>query len=141
MATKKSTSRVAAPRNPAASNEGYAPTATSTAPDDPAPRANLGALENIVEEERSRLMKAHAILNCVVIAMEDEGICTGDGPYYPAVIESARDMVNESINRLDGVGLALMSTRLEGGEVTEYPGGAEPRGKYEVREESVRYVC
>jgi hypothetical protein len=145
MATKKSTTGVAPPRNRAASRAGSAPTPPATAPEDPVSTPVIGALENalenIVEEERSRLMKAHAILNCVVIAMEDEGICAGDGPYYPAVIESARDLVNESINRLDAVGLALMSTRLTDTEVAEGPEEAVPRGKYEVREEPAKYVC
>ena len=123
MATKKSRASVAQP-----------------AVDSP-PAPDTSALENIVEEERSRLMKALAILNCVVIAMEDEGICAGGGPYYPAVIESARDLVNESINRLDGVGLALLSRKLEDSEVAEVSEGTQLRGKYEVREESVKYVC
>jgi hypothetical protein len=101
---------------------------------------DLGALEDTVEQERARLMKAHAILNCVVIAMEDEGLCTGDGPYYPAVIESARDLVNESINRLDAVGLALMSAKLLDSDSIEVPEALEPGGKYEVREPS-GYLC
>jgi len=114
----------------AASREALAP----LAPPD------LGALEDTVEQERARLMKAHAILNCVVIAMEDEGLCSGDGPYYPAVIESARDLVNESINRLDGVGLALMSAKLLDSDSIEVPEALESSGKYEVREPS-GYLC
>ena len=101
---------------------------------------DLSALEDTVEQERARLMKAHAILNCVIIAMEDEGLCTGDGPYYPAVIESARDLLNESINRLDGVGLALMSAKLLDSDSIEAPEALEPGSKYEVREPS-GYLC
>lgn len=122
-----------------ATKKSRASIAQSAVPGSPAP--NISVLEKIVEEERSRLVKAHAILNCVVIAMEDEGICAGGGPYYPAVIESARDLVNESINRLDGVGLVLMSRKLEDNEVAETTEETLPHGKYEVREGSVKYVC
>jgi hypothetical protein len=122
-----------------ATKKSRASIAQSAVPDSPAP--NISVLEKIVEEERSRLVKAHAILNCVVIAMEDDGICAGGGPYYPAVIESARDLVNESINRLDSVGLVLMSGKLQDNEVAETTQETLPRGKYEVREESVKYVC
>lgn len=131
MAQRKSESSASPSATRAASSEELAPLAPRDRTPDP------GALEDTVEEERARLMKAHAILNCVVIAMEDEGLCTGEGPYYPAVIESARDLVNETINRLDGVGLALMSAKLldsDSIEVPEVPEAPEPRGKYEVRE-------
>ena len=123
-----------------ATKKSRASIAQSTVPGSPS-APTIGVLEKTVEEERSRLVKAHAILNCVVIAMEDEGICAGGGPYYPAVIESATALVNESINRLDGVGLALLSRKLENNEVVETTEGTQQRGKYEVREESVKYVC
>jgi len=69
------------------------PPATST--------LNLLPLRNIVEDERARLMKAHSILGTVIAAMEAEGVCTNDGPYWPSVIETARDLVDESIRKLE----------------------------------------
>jgi hypothetical protein len=60
-------------------------------------------VENIVEDERARLMKAHSILECVVMAMEEEQICHTEGPYWPSVIESALGMIDESIRRLDSL--------------------------------------
>jgi hypothetical protein len=46
-------------------------------------------------------MKAHSILSTVIAAMEAEGVCTNDGPYWPSVIETARDLVDESIRKLE----------------------------------------
>jgi len=60
-------------------------------------------IEDVIDDERMRLMKAHSILQCVAIAMEAEQVCAGAGPYWPSVIESALEMVNESIRRLDGL--------------------------------------
>jgi len=57
---------------------------------------------SIIDDERMRLMKAHSILQCVAIAMEAEQVCASDGPYWPSVIESALEMINESLRRLDG---------------------------------------
>lgn len=74
------------------------------APDSPPSAAhtpNLLPLRNIVEDERARLMTAHAILSTVIAAMEAEGVCTNDGPYWPSVIETARDLVDESIRKLE----------------------------------------
>ena len=65
---------------------------------------NRSALEDIIEEERTRLMKARSILGCVALAMEgnDEGSCELD---FPDIIELAGSLINESINRLDSVNL------------------------------------
>ncbi len=79
---------------------GKRPTASSR----PKAIGSAGALEEIIEEERARLMKARSILGCVMLAMEgnDEGPCELD---FPDIIELARSLINESINRLDSVNL------------------------------------
>jgi hypothetical protein len=63
------------------------------------------ALEHAIEQERARLMKAHAVLGCVVLALDSESRNEPGRPYYPVVVELARDLVNESINRLDSVNI------------------------------------
>jgi hypothetical protein len=115
MAKPNDTSKARPSRNPAA-----AKARSASSPPKPAKAVpNLETLDDIVEEERLRLMKAHSILSCVITAMEDEDICTGDGPYWPAVIESARDLVDESIKRLEGL---------------DYSAKPASRKNYEVRE-------
>lgn len=82
-------------------------TATSSprerAPRSAAANAEIGsllkAIENIVEEERARLMSAEAVLHCAAIAMEgDEG--QTDKPHYPSVIDLARSLIAQSISQL-----------------------------------------
>ena len=62
-----------------------------------------GALEELIEDERTRLMKARSVLGCVALAMEgDEQNSELD---FIDIIELARNLINESINRLDSVNL------------------------------------
>lgn len=68
-----------------------------------ASRVRNPLLEDLIEEERSRLMKADAILHCVLVAMEDDGGDATHAPHYPSIVELARDLVNQSINQLDSV--------------------------------------
>ena len=46
-------------------------------------------------------MKAHAILSCMALAMESDDGSNTHRPYYPVLIELARDLVNESVKGLD----------------------------------------
>lgn len=88
-------------------------------------------LEDLLDQERFRLMQAHTILNCAVLAMEADDNSRGDGPHYPSLIEMARDLINESINRLDSVNLGNAKQRIEAGEGEPAP---MPRSKYQTRE-------
>ena len=119
MATKYDTSKARPGRNSAAGKPqfDYSPPKQAKAV------PTLEHIENIVEDERARLMKAHSILGCVVIAMEDEQICSNEGPYWPSLIESAIDLIDESIRRLDSLDYSL-----------EPPGSAN-----EVREPAMVY--
>lgn len=68
-----------------------------------APHAGFDALQSAVEDERLALMKVEAILGCLNRAMESEPGGRTRGPYYPLVVELARDLVTQSIARLDSV--------------------------------------
>lgn len=114
MAAKNDTSKARPGRN-----SGSAKRSTTSPPKPAKAVPNLDALEDIVEDERTRLMKAHSILSCAITAMEDADICTGDGPYWPAVIESARDLVDESIKRLEDLDYAPKPASRKNYEVRE----------------------
>src|ERR1700684_1132896 len=57
-------------------------------------------LHEAIESERDNLSKAEALLACMVVSMEykDDPLT---GPYYPAVAQIARELVERSINGLD----------------------------------------
>ena len=115
MATKDDTSKARPGRSSAA-----AKVQSASSPPKPVKAAStLEHIENIVEDERARLMKAHSILGCVVIAMEDEQICSSERPYWPSVIESASDLIDESIRRLDSLDYSVEPTPGSANEVRE----------------------
>ena len=58
-----------------------------------------------IETERSRLMKAEAVLGSVAFALKHAEWRCEDGTDYANVVEVARDIVQESITRLDPVSL------------------------------------
>jgi hypothetical protein len=58
-----------------------------------------------IETERSRLIKAEAVLGSVAFALKHAEWRCEDGTDYANVVEVARDIVQESITRLDPVSL------------------------------------
>jgi hypothetical protein len=65
-------------------------------------------LHEAIEIERGNLSTAESLLGCMAIAMEydtDADSDSGAGPYYPDVARIARDLVRQSINRLDSLTL------------------------------------
>jgi hypothetical protein len=58
-------------------------------------------VEDAIDDERLRLMKAHAILSCMALAMESDDGSNAPRPYYPVLVELARDLVTESVRGLD----------------------------------------
>jgi hypothetical protein len=58
-----------------------------------------------IETERIRLMKAEAVLGSVAFALKHAEWRCEDGTDYANVVEVARDIVQESITRLDPVSL------------------------------------
>ncbi len=69
----------------------------------PASEPGPKSRDEIIENERMRLMKAHAILGCVQQAIESDGVCAGDRPYWPAAIEAAGELVNEVVRSLEAL--------------------------------------
>jgi hypothetical protein len=97
---------------------------TATAPaKDRSPRTSataelnglLKAIENVVEEERARLMSAEAVLHCAAIAMEGDERGAADKPHYPSVIDVARGLVAQSICQLLYLKPMLEKIREQGG--------------------------
>jgi hypothetical protein len=58
------------------------------------------ALHEAIEMERDNLSKAEALLACLIVSMEYANDPVS-GPYYPAVAQIARELVERSINSLD----------------------------------------
>lgn len=62
-------------------------------------------------------MQVHSLLSCIALAMDNDDGSDKVGPYYPGLIEIARDLVNESIGRLDWDQLErLVAAAKEGGQ-------------------------
>jgi hypothetical protein len=57
-------------------------------------------LHEAIEIERDNLSKAESLLACMVVSMEYHTDPV-TGPYYPAVAQLARELVDRSINALD----------------------------------------
>jgi hypothetical protein len=73
---------------------------------DSKPDSALEALENTVEDERLRLLKARSVLSCISLAMETRADGqNAQSPYFPVAIDLAVDLVSETIERLDSVNL------------------------------------
>jgi hypothetical protein len=98
MAVKKATSRVR-------SNRSRMKKATLEVLPDLATYESIepGNIEEAIEDERGRLMKAEAILHCVAIAMDESEGDNTRAPCYQAALSVARDLLVQSINRLDTV--------------------------------------
>ena len=82
------------------------------------------ALHEAIEEERGNLSKTESLLGCLAISMEHE-TDPATAPYYPDVAGIARDLLKQSINRLDSLNL---QKRLLGSRVRDpaFPGIYRP---------------
>jgi hypothetical protein len=109
MAAKKSTSQARPSRNSISART----TGADDLPVDSTLMADPDWLDAI-EEERHRLMKAEAILDCVLLAMAENDGCGDSPPHYPSVLKIARDLVNQSIDQLDSVRLKPMIRGTDG---------------------------
>jgi hypothetical protein len=76
------------------------------------------SLHDAIEAERDNLAKAESVLGCLAVSMEYETDPV-TGPYYPDVAQIAREMVRQSINRLDSVVLQKILLR---NRIKEEPG-------------------
>jgi len=69
-------------------------------------------VEDAIEVERDRLMRAHTLLSCAALAMDAEDL-TFEGPHYLTVIEMSRDLVNQAINNLEPMTLESATQQTE----------------------------
>jgi hypothetical protein len=94
-------------------------------------------VEDAIETERDRLMRAHTLLSCAALAMDAEDL-SFEGPHYLTVIEMSRDLVNQAINNLEP--MALESSTQRGEHATDDDDGADSEldarvlGRNRVRE-------
>ena len=77
-------------------------------------------LHEAIEIERDNLSKAESLLACMVISMEYHTDPL-TGPYYPAVAQMARELVDRSINGLDSL---VLQQRLLRNKIEEVFGGS-----------------
>ena len=61
----------------------------------------LSLLEDALEEERARLMRANSMLGCVQIALDPEAVEVTPMVCYPEVLEMIRRLIDTSVRRLD----------------------------------------
>jgi hypothetical protein len=97
MATRQRSSQSL--RNPAGKRQrsrGRTREPSEPAPDLPVPSHLLEA----IEVERDNLSKAESLLACMAVSMEYQNDPL-EGPYYPALAQLARELVERSINGLD----------------------------------------
>src|SRR5277367_1054993 len=58
-----------------------------------ADRCLVSPLEAAIEEERTRLMLADSVLGCLQIALDPEAIKVIPEPYFPEIVELARQFI------------------------------------------------
>jgi hypothetical protein len=75
--------------------------------------ASTPDLLEVVEAERTRLMQAESLLQCLLVALEGEEVETRS-PYYPHVIELACELLTRSIGQLDSLRLRPLIEQARG---------------------------
>jgi len=99
------------------------------------------AIEDAIELERERLMRAHTLLSCAALAMDAEDL-SFEGPHYVTVIEMSRDIVNQAINNLEPMNLE--SAARQPIDAVDEPDSVElgtpPRRSDRVREMGAVYL-
>jgi hypothetical protein len=65
----------------------------------------INRLLDLIEIERANLARADSLLGCLKVAMEYGDADTHRRPYYPDVVEIARELVRGSVNALDSIHL------------------------------------
>lgn len=75
--------------------------------------ASTPDLLEAVEAERTRLMRAESLLQCLLVALDDEEVETRS-PYYPHVVELACELLTRSIGQLDSLRLRPLVEQARG---------------------------
>ena len=95
-----------------------------------------------IEEERARLMQVESLLDCMLVAMDNDDDSDAEDPYYPNIIELARELVNKVIGQLDTVKLKPLIQQVKDG--TPQPLAEEKLqigfGDHMVKDGGVLYV-
>ena len=78
------------------------------------PEARFEAVRDHIETQRSRLMDAEAVLDCMIRAMDDDLRIGALSPNYPSLVRIAREFVHSAIDQLDWVNVRAVSAQLEG---------------------------
>lgn len=60
------------------------------------------SLRAMIEGERGNIANALSVLQCLSLAMDAQGV-PHDGPFYPAVVEIAVQMLARTHNALDAI--------------------------------------
>jgi hypothetical protein len=99
-------------------------------------------LRELIEVERYRLMRAEAVLQCVLAALDDGDAGCADGPHYQSAIDVARDLIKQSIDRLDSVELPFIDadTSVRANVDTAQAKDRVSTCTNEVKEHASRYV-
>lgn len=97
MATKKSTPGTRSRRNPKAAA--------------PPLGIQFESLRDHIEIQRSRLMDAEAVIDCVIYAMDEDIRLDAPGPSYSNVIRIVRGSLRSTIDQLDSVSVNAAMTQ------------------------------
>jgi len=77
-------------------------------------------LEMVIEAERTRLLRADSLLGCLQIALDPDAPVILPEVHFPDTVEAVRELVAESIRRLDFFQLRkLVHQVLYGGSPTQ----------------------
>ena len=72
-------------------------------PAEPASPSNPADLSEIVSEERTRLLKARAVLGCLAFALlYEDWLEPPDRPSFADAVAAVRDLINATLDRLGG---------------------------------------
>jgi hypothetical protein len=104
-------------------------------------RVDPDLLRELIEAERYRLMRAEAVLHCVLVALDDDDSGRTDAPHFHSAIDVARDLIKQSINQLDAVELPLVEEAdAEAVLVTTRENDQAAESTNEVKEHALKYV-
>jgi hypothetical protein len=113
-------------------------TSSAVSAEDKSNAALLAALE----AERTRLMKAESALRCALVAMDYDADFSADEPYYPNVVELARDLLRHSIDQLDSLRLRPMLEELKSASYANPAESGNPHAQEnnQVKDGNVTYL-
>lgn len=74
-----------------------------TSPAEPASASNPADLSEIVSEERTRLLKAQAVLGCLAFALlYEDWLESAHRPSFADAVAAVQDLINATLDRLGG---------------------------------------